>query len=613
MTIKKVSVKSALRSYKIFKMEDFCFKIRLSALSPLSNSRFLCSLLALNVGIYALERLRPKEYSVIQAHRIGISLDSVVHGNIYSCPCGPIPSQSDETKENRILRVCITECSSCHVSIININTEMSTGFLFIKTHKMNLTNCDVVVHIVQDKELLRQSCPGKCSPPTTIIPYDWLVNRQNDTLAITCSLTFGMIAHSSTDLNRNKIRSSNSKYRDNFLLSLVSRLIAECNEQSKLSSLINMKIKNNRRRIYGLIIWVGSKARADVSHQQETVLHSAPFHGREAVIGWIVDDEIFGCRAGTTVCLKADKNGVHLPLMPLTELGDPECDFGWVCAQRRPLRALAHALTLFDPDFVLLADDDSYFNYKLLQTRLHSYILNEMASEPIILGNYLLPRPNELSPKGFFFGGAGYLLGRAALLALIAHEVVAGDTDSASSIARNSLTKSSQSTSQSSSKHSSQSKHHSSRNGLPSHSAVLSLFKEAKEASDIACPGTCILSSIPDSKGFIPLGVRLIDLCVHLLSGENTCHHSDHAVSRCFFYGFHSSPRHIPCLFQATSDEVKAQGPFMCGHVSPCNLSTHLTCHRWKPASMDDITPIRTYLTASNTTEWIGCRPGKYK
>jgi hypothetical protein len=72
---------------------------------------------------------------------------------------------------------------------------------------------------------------------------------------------------------------------------------------------------------------------------------------------------------------------------------------GWGCAQRRPLRALAHATLLFDTDFVLLVDDDSYINIKLLlhEGIFSGIIMSELRNSPLVLG--------QLTGGGNFING----------------------------------------------------------------------------------------------------------------------------------------------------------------------------------------------------------------
>merc|ERR1711991_117387 len=87
---------------------------------------------------------------------------------------------------------------------------------------------------------------------------------------------------------------------------------------------------------------------------------------------------------------------------------------GWACAQRRPLRTLAHILLLFDPQFILMVDDDTYVNYDLLINRYRSDIFGIMQKIPIVLGEFQ-GRPDHLTSKGIFAGGSGYFISKAAI------------------------------------------------------------------------------------------------------------------------------------------------------------------------------------------------------
>eukprot|EP01042_Synura_sphagnicola_P013373 gene13373-16974_t len=53
------------------------------------------------------------------------------------------------------------------------------------------------------------------------------------------------------------------------------------------------------------------------------------------------------------------------------------------------------------------------------------------------------------------------------------------------------------------------------------------------------------------------VNVRVVDLCVLLMSGENTCHHSDHAVTRCLAYGLGVSFRATRCDCKSFDDILK--------------------------------------------------------
>ena len=82
---------------------------------------------------------------------------------------------------------------------------------------------------------------------------------------------------------------------------------------------------------------------------------------------------------------------------------------------------MAHALLLYDPEFMFVADDDTYVNLKLMIPGgiLFNMINNEFRNSPLVMGQ--LNGGNKITKQGFFFGGAGYLMGRAVIHRLLAH------------------------------------------------------------------------------------------------------------------------------------------------------------------------------------------------
>ena len=60
----------------------------------------------------------------------------------------------------------------------------------------------------------------------------------------------------------------------------------------------------------------------------------------------------------------------------------------WSCGQRRPLRALAHTLSLYDPTFVVVGDDDTYINYPLLATKFMKFVVSDI--NDFVLGELTL-------------------------------------------------------------------------------------------------------------------------------------------------------------------------------------------------------------------------------
>jgi len=54
----------------------------------------------------------------------------------------------------------------------------------------------------------------------------------------------------------------------------------------------------------------------------------------------------------------------------------------------------------------------------------------------------------------------------------------------------------------------------------------LSVLKEARAVADVKCPSLpCVLSLSPDDNETVPIAVRLVDLCAHLMANAMTCHH----------------------------------------------------------------------------------------
>eukprot|EP01042_Synura_sphagnicola_P030419 gene30419-39197_t len=116
------------------------------------------------------------------------------------------------------------------------------------------------------------------------------------------------------------------------------------------------------------------------------------------------------------------------------------------------------------------------------------------------------------------------------------------------------------------------------------------------------------------------INMRVLDLCVLLMSGENTCHHSDHAMTRCLAYGLGVAFRTNQCDCMSFDDISKILNPYkgkgkvassyskrefdaavlsysaffpqMCW-VRDCDTRVHLICHRHRPVSRTDSNPVR--------------------
>jgi len=316
------------------------------------------------------------------------------------------------------------------------------------------------------------------------------------------------------------------------------------------------------------------------------------------------------------------KSGRHF--LSCADMGDRSGrSFGWKCAQRRPLRALAHALALFNPKYVFLGDDDTYVNFHLLQQfRLYG-MDHGMDTEEVVYASRFCTRGCEF----YLYGGSGYLFGQAVVELLIGDRL----------ITRSNWTL-----------HEEHAK-----------SALLYHILLRAEASDkvrvhrlqnrSSSVNSCIVKDVANTKADDTVRVRsrLVDLCAELLSGEQTCLHSDHAVSQClqFGAGVRSVTSPSQCLSfekvlsNATTVPIASLGPYnlastppsphrpsphtsltrnktatarslvsplllnhllrqpqMCGYGfkhTPCDPRIHLTCHRHCPVSLTNSYPVR--------------------
>ena len=89
------------------------------------------------------------------------------------------------------------------------------------------------------------------------------------------------------------------------------------------------------------------------------------------------------------------------------------------------------------------------------------------------------------------------------------------------------------------------------------------------------------------------IDVRLIDVCNSLMTGERTCYHSDHSMSRCLIHGAYSAPMSADCWsgFPVNNDEANGSKIKMCMIVAVCDATQHLTCHRYFPKREDVTLP----------------------
>lgn len=182
---------------------------------------------------------------------------------------------------------------------------------------------------------------------------------------------------------------------------------------------------------------------------------------------------------------------------------------------------------------------------------------------------------NKVTKNGFFYGGAGYLMGRGLVDILNSHHLSGpGQED-----------------------HIRHSKH----------LDHLGVFEEANIAALSSCPD-CIqfegdLSDNIHGHGISAiLQIRLVDLCTNMFSEESTCYHSDHAISRCLVHGAYADVWNIRCEGIKVIDDP----PFttgMCMGVEECRDDL-LSCHRWWPMTTPDLAPM-PYMTSESSKKLV--------
>jgi hypothetical protein len=76
---------------------------------------------------------------------------------------------------------------------------------------------------------------------------------------------------------------------------------------------------------------------------------------------------------------------------------------------------MAHTLLLYDPMFLLVVDDDTYVSINMLAPGglFDNYIRKSLSKEWAVLGQ--LTKGRKITKKGFYYGGAGYLMGKKVI------------------------------------------------------------------------------------------------------------------------------------------------------------------------------------------------------
>lgn len=449
-----------------------------------------------------------------------------------------------------------------------------------------LRGCDVLINLTNRSSSfvseMDTKCPGICHQiPYTEVPLQWLLPPYIPNRSISCSMTLSSILLDVHFLNDAEIDSSQAaKNIDLILKSLARRRLEECFERglwpmgsfnrrpgsgpqtwSNISYIEPVMSIFPKRKIYGLIVWIGSNQRLPLAMDQTQMLtlQDRTLNDTQKIFGWVATEDVYPCNASAPNCKY--KHGYHW-MMPSGKMAH-EGDKGWGCAQRRPLRAMAHTLLLFDPDFLFIVDDDTYVRVQYLAhgSNMSSAVFGSLKDTPQLLGQ--LNGGNRVTKGGFLYGGAGYLMGKGLIDVLNSHTLL-GPPQKEDRI----------------------------RN--EKHMNHLGLFEEALDLTRLTCPDCFQFQGNMTPHGIgltAQLQVRLIDLCTNMLSEEGTCYHSDHAISRCLVHGAYADVFNVAC----SGALVVADPPFetgMCMGVDVCRDNL-LTCHRWLPnMTSPDLNPM---------------------
>lgn len=603
------------------------------------------------------------------------------------CPCEDNEFETVEPLSRSLSNVL--ELQACFLStgtaIISHIKALKLDFNVYEVADQNAVDyqqCNVIIRLDTILPSMTQAnipessnlCPGKCFPiPELTLPIAWFtgistqqsisISRLYNSLgnrrdyAITCSLEARQLVQLAS-APPSSPHSSTISLRS--ILSIVLwRRIMECREQKywraayehhqtlllrRTDSTNLTAIYPFRRKVESVVIWIGAVGSLPLIKIQARMLHGQDIAGSKAVVGWAATDDLYACRENTTWCAGGNKGNARYKYLPNSAMNWMK--EGWRCAQRRPLRALAHTLLLYDPHFLILVDDDTFVNYPLLAARYSTFIYGNMTQQPMVMGELLgkLGPQGHLSKGGIFAGGSGYILSRKLLKNLVAKEVTyfggqgMGWVGEAGGRERHLLDYS---------------------DSYRSHEQVkyLNILGEGFENSKTACAGgvgvdgtgSCILSLEPILRGqsqprrgraqklkqvesvaqkaanakkhlnsrldlVLPLAVRLIDFCANLMAGEHTCQHSDHSVGRCLVYAAFAAPINVVCnstvpLAEIPNDaryapavplEVGAKNVMvgMCFMAPFCDTRLHTTCHRYKPSSSAEALAIPSKISS---------------
>ena len=481
---------------------------------------------------------------------------------------------------------------------LNLNYHFVAGKLNLHNGKLrsgSLRLCSVLLAIVDElpiRILQQEKCPGICEDvPIVLVPLQFFRPSAHQT-----HRTFSRCSLNITVANEAIGKGSSLA---GLLHLVVMQRLAECDEKTislrnSWNSFSLTKPTNNessfpsttivngqdyheqfsmskplpKRSIFGVIIWIASVSRLSMAENQVKVRNDYyRLHGQSHnIAAWIATEETYPCLPGSNICGGKIRQRMgqseYMVDMPFTILDKKSTLPGWACAQRRPLRAIAHVLSLFDPDFLLVVDDDTFVNMKYFNpgSLLNSYIQTTLRTENIVIGE-LNKDMRKITVNGFYYGGAGYLMGRGVMSRLTSHSIDSqrrNGTDTFRSI---------------------------------SQTSNLGLLDQVLKMWDSPCTD-CVASRIPKKGEYIKNGayairsatmtIRVIDLCVNMMAHMDSCYHSDHSLTRCLSHGIYADTLSAGCYNPISIQTLNGRNLSfsMCYEGEKCDLSTTLTCHR---------------------------------
>ena len=396
------------------------------------------------------------------------------------------------------------------INTLNIYFRMISDLSFF-----NVKGCDIVLSILKDNENTMPSidlnymlwaCPGICHPmpkvaiPTTLIRFienlsNWNSSGKDNDMYITCSLTISSLSQL---FKANAFEQTKNQLSFAFTIIVLHKL-SECMERvpwshprsrsAVPSSEGHKSAQLLKRPIEYVIIWIASNTRINLVQDQWLSVTKSNLSLSTTIV-WVATEDVYPCRPGSTICSKAPINTdyfKYLDAFPGSWINQEKYIRrpGWACAQRRPLRALAHVLRLFDASLLAILDDDAYLNFKLLTSRVAPYLRSvDSASRPVVLAQQAAGTKNVAGVM--MLGGAGYVIGRHAMLRLVKHSILSS---------------------------------------FPAwHNNRFGFFSELVSVTAAVCTQPCIGEGV-NGTDEVSITIPLIDLCANFLSGEHTCHH----------------------------------------------------------------------------------------